>query len=137
MTDASDDVEARLPPARARFSLDTARAVVRSLPGFGRLLYRLVRDPRVSRLDRLLFAAAFLYLLTPVDVVPDWLPVMGQLDDLLVVGLALYRLLYRTPEEILLEHWDGEERALSVVRDLLDRIVGVVPWWGRRLLRGG
>ena len=117
--------------------METLKSVVRGIPGFGRLLARLLRDPRVSRWDRLLFGATFVYLLTPVDVVPDWLPVLGQLDDLVLVGLALYRLLHRTPEEVLLEHWDGEERALAVLRDLLDRITDLVPWWGRRLLKSG
>ena len=122
---------------KADFSLETAKELARGIPRFGRLLFRLMKDPRVPLFDRALFGVTVAYLFVPVDVVPDWLPVVGQLDDLLLVAVALYRLLHRTPEHVILEHWQGDEDPLDVIRDLLDRVARVTPWWARKLLRAG
>lgn len=111
--------------------------LLRAVPDFFGLLWRLVRDPRVSRLDRLFFALTLGYLVTPVDLVPDWLPAVGQLDDLLLVGLAVDRLLYRTDEEVLLELWRGDPETLLELRGWLERAVDVLPGWSRKLLRAG
>lgn len=122
---------------RAELSVATAADVVRGLPRFGHLLVRLMGDRRVSALDRTLFGATLVYLFTPFDVVPDWIPVLGQLDDLVLVAIALYRLLHRTDERILLEHWRGDEDPFFVIEDLLDRALGALPGWTRRLLGAG
>lgn len=124
-------------PVRADVSLGTARRILSGIPGFLRLVYRLVRDPRVSRFDRVLFGLTVLYLVVPFDIVPDWLVGLGQLDDLVVVGLALNRLLYRVPEDVLLEHWEGDTTPLLLLRDLLGRIADALPRWMRPLLHSG
>jgi len=110
---------------------------LRGVPGFVRLLWRLMRDRRVSALDRTLFGLAIAYLLVPFDLVPDWIPVLGEMDDLLLVLLALDRLLYRTDGELLLEHWDGDPAALGALRELVDGGTEVLPRWARGLLRAG
>ncbi|HKK09105.1 MAG TPA: DUF1232 domain-containing protein [Gemmatimonadota bacterium] len=122
---------ARLPSPRR------IKDALRGLPGFLRLLWRLVRDPRVSRLDRGLFLGTLAYLFMPLDLVPDWIPVAGELDDLVLVLFALDRLLYRTPEEVLLEHWEGDPASLLALRDLLERGADTLPGWARGLLRAG
>lgn len=132
-----DGGEAELAEGERRFSLRKLLDFVKSVPSFVKLLYRLMRDRRVSLFDRVLFGLTLGYLVTPLDLVPDWLPIVGELDDLLVVVVALDRLLYRTPEEVLLEHWDGDARPLLVLRDLLDRGARTLPGWTRRLLRSG
>lgn len=124
-------------PARADFSLRTVRTVLAGIPSFGRLLFRLMRDGRVSALDRALFGATLLYLVWPVDLLPDWLAGLGQIDDLVLLALALSRLLYRTDEEVLLEHWEGESESLLLIEDLFARVARALPWWARRLLRAG
>lgn len=122
---------ARLPkPGRIKDAL-------RGIPGFLRLLWRLVRDPRVSRLDRALFVFTLGYLFVPLDLIPDWIPLAGELDDLVLVLFALDRLLYRTREEVLLEHWDGDPASLLALRDLLERGARTLPRWARGLLRAG
>ena len=121
----------------ADLSLGTVMDVLRGLPRFGLLLYRLMRDGRVAAFDRALFAATLVYLFTPVDVVPDWIPVLGQLDDLALVAIALYRLVHRTDEAVLREHWSGDEAPLHVLADLLDRSVGALPGWTRKLIAAG
>lgn len=113
-----------------------ARVVIR-LPSLGKLLYRLLGDRRVSVLDRALFGATLVYLFVPVDLVPDWIPGLGQLDDLLLVLVSLDRLLYRTEPKVLLEHWDADPQLLLDLRGLLDRTVDALPGWARGLLRAG
>lgn len=113
-----------------------ARAV-KEIPSFGKLLYRLMKDPRVSLLDRALFGGTLVYLFVPTDIVPDWIPALGQLDDLILVLVTLDRLLYRTPPEVLLDNWDGDPDALLTLRGLLDRAARRLPVWIRKLLRAG
>lgn len=128
---------ARRRKSRADLSFGTVVALVRGIPRFGLLLVRLLRDPRVSRLDRALLGFSLVYLFLPSDLLPDWVPGVGHLDDLLVVTLALYRLFHRVDADVVLEHWDGDIDPLLVLEDLLERAVGAAPWWTRRLIRAG
>ncbi|MDP2528693.1 MAG: DUF1232 domain-containing protein [Candidatus Palauibacterales bacterium] len=118
-------------------ALGRVRDLLRGIPGFVRLLWRLMRDRRVSRLDRVLFGLTVGYLLVPFDFVPDWIPVVGEMDDLLLVLFALDRLLYRTDEAVLLDHWDGDPATLLALRDLLEDGARSLPGWARGLLRAG
>lgn len=137
--DGPADGEGSVPTADAGKpgSLAKIRRLLTGVPAFGKLLYRLLGDDRVSLLDKVIFGAALVYLFVPVDLVPDWLPALGQLDDLLVVGVTLDRLLHRTDEAVLAEHWDGDGASLAALKSLLDRAVGVLPGWARGLLRAG
>lgn len=118
-------------------SLAKVRRLLAGVPSFGKLLYRLLGDDRVSLLDRVIFGGGLVYLFVPMDLVPDWLPALGQLDDLVIVGLTLDRLLHRTDEAVVAEHWEGDEASLAALRGLLERAVGVLPGWVRGLLRAG
>ncbi|MDQ3986299.1 MAG: YkvA family protein [Actinomycetota bacterium] len=102
-------------------------------PRLGKLLWRLVRDPRVpARSKATLFMVAG-YLASPVDIVPDFIPGLGQADDLVLIAFALDQILNRVPEELLREHWDGDEDVLSIVRQILDISTAFVPRWLKRL----
>jgi len=82
----------------------------RSLPQFwstGRLALRLLRDPRVPTAAKLLFGATVVYMLSPIDVVPDWLPVLGQADDLVVLLAGLNLFLRACPKWLVQEHEDA------------------------------
>ena len=68
---------------------------------------RLRRDPRVPRRAKLVVALAGLWVLSPVDLIPEFLPVIGPLDDVVVVALALRYAARRVPREVLLEAWPG------------------------------
>ncbi|HEY4685261.1 MAG TPA: DUF1232 domain-containing protein [Dehalococcoidia bacterium] len=69
-----------------------------------RLALALARDRRIPLVLRALPPALILYLAMPLDVVPDFIPVLGQLDDLLIVGAGVALLLRLTPREVLEEH---------------------------------
>ena len=76
--------------ARARRNEAVAAALRLNWRGRGRLACRLVRDRRVPLMARLIIPLLVLYLASPIDLVPDFIPVLGQLDDVLVVMLALW-----------------------------------------------
>jgi uncharacterized membrane protein YkvA (DUF1232 family) len=74
---------------------------------------RLRRDPRVPHRAKLVVALAGLWLLSPIDLLPEFLPVIGPLDDVLVVALALRYAARRIPPEVLAAAWPGEPRVLA------------------------
>ncbi|MDQ3767336.1 MAG: DUF1232 domain-containing protein [Actinomycetota bacterium] len=99
------------------------------LPQLLKLLYELLRDPRVPPRNKAIVAIVAGYLLLPFDIIPDFIPFIGQADDLVLVAFALDQILNRVPEEIVLEHWDGDDDVLEVVREVLE--VATAPLRGR------
>ncbi len=95
-----------------------ARGVARFIPDCIVLLRRLLGDPRVPRRHKLLLGALIGYLALPFDLVPDFIPVAGHLDDAVVVALALGVVLRCSGTELLREHWPGPETSLAVVLNL-------------------
>jgi uncharacterized membrane protein YkvA (DUF1232 family) len=79
------------------------------------LLRRLIGDPRVARRHKLVLAASVGYLMLPFDVVPDFLPGVGYLDDALVVALAVRLVLRGAGPSVVAEQWRGPERPLGVL----------------------
>ena len=96
----------------------TRRERLRALAGFvpdcAVLFGRLLRDPRVARGRKLALAGLVGYLALPFDLVPDFLPVVGQLDDAVLVALVLRGVVRRQPE-LVREHWPGPEASLNVL----------------------
>jgi uncharacterized membrane protein YkvA (DUF1232 family) len=95
-----------------------ARALAGFIPDCIVLFQRLVRDDRVPRSRKLLLVALIGYLATPIDLVPDFIPVAGQLDDAIIVALVLRSVLRAGGSDLLGEHWPGPARSLNVVRRL-------------------
>ncbi len=96
----------------------TAVAVLRLLGDVVLLLKDLATDPRVPRADKIAAGLAAAYLVTPVDFVPDWLPVIGQADDLAVITLAIRRLLNGAGYDVIYELWRGSDEGLALVLTL-------------------
>jgi uncharacterized membrane protein YkvA (DUF1232 family) len=92
-----------------------ARALATFIPDCLLLFRALLRDPRVPTGRKLLLGASLLYLAMPIDLVPDFIPVAGQLDDAIVVALVLRSLLRSGGPELLHEHWRGPDRSLDVL----------------------
>jgi uncharacterized membrane protein YkvA (DUF1232 family) len=98
-----------------------AAALARFVPDCVVLLKRLMGDPRVPRRSRLALIAAIGYLVCPIDLVPDFIPVAGQLDDAIVVTLVLRHLLKVGGPELVRDHWPGPQRSLRVVLAVAQR----------------
>jgi uncharacterized membrane protein YkvA (DUF1232 family) len=92
-----------------------ARALAGLVPDCVVLLTRLLRDPRVPRRSKVLVAALLPYLALPFDLIPDFIPVVGQLDDAILVALVLRRVVLRTDPDLLRELWPGPEASLQIV----------------------
>lgn len=75
--------------------------------GMRRLLWRLYKDRRVPLSSKMVVPAAVLYLLFPVDLVPDFLPALGQFDDLTVLLLSLVVFVRLCPQEVVREHLEA------------------------------
>jgi uncharacterized membrane protein YkvA (DUF1232 family) len=94
---------------------EDARALAGFIPDCIVLVHRLLHDPRVPRRRKLLLVALIAYLALPFDLVPDFIPIAGQLDDVIIVAIVLRRVLRGGGETVLREHWPGPETSLRVV----------------------
>lgn len=112
---------------------DKARALGREamafVPDVVRLFRAVAKDPRVPRRVKVEVGAAAAYLVLPIDLIPDFIPGLGQLDDIAIAGWAMRRLLLGAGESVLREHWTGSERGLEVLLQIAS--VGLRP---KRLL---
>ncbi|MGY1841544.1 MULTISPECIES: YkvA family protein [unclassified Modestobacter] len=103
----------RLPPG-------TARELARFLPACVTTVRALRRHPEVPRRARVALVVAGLWVLSPVDLIPEFLPVIGPLDDVVVVALALRYAARRVPRDVLLDAWPGDRR-------IIERLLGRSP----------
>jgi len=94
---------------------ESARALAGFIPDCVVLCGRLLRDPRVPRRRKLLLVALAGYLALPFDLIPDFIPVAGQLDDVIIVALALRSFLRSGGEPLVRAHWPGPESTLALV----------------------
>ena len=100
-----------------------ARALATFIPDCIVLVTRLARDPRVPRRRKLLLMALVGYLALPFDLVPDFIPVAGQLDDAIIVALVLRSFVRSGGEGLIRDLWPGPENSLAVIL----RLARVVP----------
>ena len=103
--------------ARAGRRSDAA-ALARFVPDCLVLFRRLLADPRVPWLRKVALAASIAYLAMPFDLVPDFIPLAGQLDDALIVVLALRGILLGAGDYLVREHWPGPQQSLRVICEL-------------------
>src|ERR1043165_5877463 len=83
------------------------RNLLMFFPNMVILTARLMVDSRVPRTERALFAAALIYAIIPFDFIPDMIPFVGQIDDLFLISLTVLRLIDRTDDSVVREHWRG------------------------------
>ena len=90
------------------------------LPNLVKLVARLVRDPRVSRTDKIILGSTILYVITPLDFLPDMIPFLGQVDDTYLVAISLLRILNRADAQVVAEHWRGEIDVKRLVTTIVE-----------------
>lgn len=92
----------------------TVTHYIGQLPRYLRLLAGLVADSRVSILDKVLVGAAIAYIVAPVDFLPDFVPFLGQVDDVYLLTLSLQRLIKNAGRRVVLDHWSGNPSDLGL-----------------------
>ena len=107
-----DDDGSPLPSSRSG-AKRTLMSTVKELPNFLRLLGGLLTDRRVSNTDKLLVAGAIAYIVMPMDFIPDYIPFLGEIDDLFVLVLALQRLIANAGRNVIQDHWMGDPGQLK------------------------
>jgi uncharacterized membrane protein YkvA (DUF1232 family) len=86
---------------------------VRQLPQYLRLLSGLMTDRRVGVIDKLLVVGAMAYIVMPIDLIPDFIPFFGEIDDVYLLVVALQRLVSNAGRAVLISHWTGSPADLA------------------------
>ena len=97
------------------------------LPRLARMIASLMTERRVSTTAKIALAAMALYLASPIDVLPDFIPFVGWIDDLLLVALVVDGLLTHIDRRILLKYWPGSSQSLDAVAAAARRVARFVP----------
>jgi uncharacterized membrane protein YkvA (DUF1232 family) len=105
-----------------------ARELALLLPNLVRLFGGLLRDRRVGLPAKIVVGIASLWLASPIDLIPEFIPIVGSLDDAIVAALALRFVLRTTDGAVVREHWHGDPATLErLLRFVLWRSRGTPP----------
>ena len=92
-----------------------ARRLATLLPNLVRLFHALVRDSRVPRSSKVLLGFAMAWFVWPIDLVPEFIPVLGPLDDVVVAALVLRHVPRKAGPDVIAEHWSGDQASLGIL----------------------
>jgi uncharacterized membrane protein YkvA (DUF1232 family) len=92
-----------------------ARQLATLLPNLVRLFRALLRDSRVPTGTKILLGLAIAWFVWPIDLVPEFIPVLGPLDDAVVAALVLRHVLRKAGRDVIAEHWSGDQATLDVL----------------------
>ncbi|MEO8475792.1 MAG: DUF1232 domain-containing protein [Actinomycetota bacterium] len=93
----------------------TAAKLARAIPDVLALFRRLMRDPATPFGSKLLVGLAFLYLVNPIDLIPEFIPVIGPFDDVIVTALVLRHLVKHAGRDAVTRHWRGDPATLATI----------------------
>jgi uncharacterized membrane protein YkvA (DUF1232 family) len=111
----------------------TVMGTISEIPNFLRLLYGLITDSRVNSLDKIVVAGAIAYILLPIDVIPDFVPFLGEVDDVFLLILALQRLIANAGRAVVQAYWPGDPAELSAMN--LEKILAACAFFLPRRMR--
>ncbi len=106
------------------------------IPNFLKLLFDLLRDSRVSSADKAIVAGTILYVISPIDVIPDFIPFIGLVDDSYLIGISVLRLLNRADRSIVLNHWKGSHDIKELVAGMSKVAAYFLPDRIKNILHG-
>ena len=92
---------------------DSIRELALFVPNLARLFTGLVRDARVPVRAKIVLGATAVYLASPIDLIPDFIPVLGSLDDAVIAAFALRYVVRTAPTGLVAEHWPGDPETLA------------------------
>ena len=124
----------RAPRAGAKRTL---LATIAQIPSYLRLMGGLLTDARVSAVDKVLLGVAIAYVVMPIDLIPDFIPFIGQVDDVFILMLAVRRLISNAGIRVIRDHWDGamEDLHPTALQEVIGAAAFFLPRGIRRRLR--
>lgn len=111
----------------------TVMGTIGEIPNFLKLLYGLLTDSRVNNVDKLVVAGAIAYILLPLDLVPDFIPFIGEVDDVFLLILALQRLISNAGRSVVASYWVGDPAELTSLN--LERVLAACAFFLPRRMR--
>jgi uncharacterized membrane protein YkvA (DUF1232 family) len=110
---------------------------IAQIPSYLRLLGGLITDARVSAVDKVLLGVAIAYVVMPIDLIPDFIPFVGQVDDVFILMLAVRRLISNAGMRVIRDHWDGaiEDLHPRALQEVIAAAAFFLPRGIRRRLR--
>ncbi len=104
------------------------------IPNMVLLCARLMTDSRVPGTERALVAGAVIYAIIPLDLIPDMIPFVGQIDDAYLIAVTLLRLVERTDARVVREHWSGGGDVIQLIESMSQMTAKLLPKRIRRVL---
>ncbi|HSF25788.1 MAG TPA: YkvA family protein [Blastocatellia bacterium] len=101
------------------------RELLLFIPNLLGLLLGLLKDSRVSKSDKAILAGIIMYVIVPLDVIPDFVPFIGQVDDAYLLAISILRLLNRADRRVVMDHWRGG----SDIKELVDSISKIAEFF--------
>jgi uncharacterized membrane protein YkvA (DUF1232 family) len=113
----------RIVEAKMSKKLKTFSEYILIIPDVVALIYRLLKDKRVSKKTKIAISISLGYVLCPIDIIPDQIPFIGKIDDLAILFFALNRIAKDVPLNVILENWQGKNEVIVVMKNGLDYII--------------
>ncbi|MEP6637013.1 MAG: DUF1232 domain-containing protein [Acidobacteriota bacterium] len=111
-----------------------AKNLLLFIPNMILLCARLMTDPRVPKTEKVLVAGAVVYAIMPLDLIPDMIPFVGQIDDAYLIAVTLLRLVDRTDASVVREHWNGGGDVVQLIEAMAMMTAKLLPKRIRRVL---
>ncbi|HTG17463.1 MAG TPA: DUF1232 domain-containing protein [Blastocatellia bacterium] len=112
------------------------RELLLFIPNLLGLLLGLLKDARVSKSDKAILAGIIMYVIVPLDIIPDFIPFIGQVDDAYLLAISILRLLNRADRRVVMDHWRGG----ADIKELVDSVSKIaeffLPKRVKNVLRG-
>ena len=115
---------------------EIVKEIIFTIPKLLKLLWRLETDPRVPTKAKLALPTVIAYVISPIDLVPDFIPFAGQVDDIYLIIIVLRWIMQEAGEEVVYECWDGEKKTLDFILNALDSIIAFLPKRVKSLIDG-
>jgi uncharacterized membrane protein YkvA (DUF1232 family) len=106
------------------------------IPNLLGLLIGLLRDERVSQADKAILAGIIMYVIVPLDIIPDFIPFIGQVDDSYLLAISILRLLNRADRGVVMDHWRGQQDIKELVESIAKMAEFFLPKPIKNVLRG-
>lgn len=112
------------------------RELLLFIPNLMGLLIGLLRDERVSQADKAILVGIVMYVIVPIDIIPDFIPFIGQVDDSYLLAISILRLLNRADRRVVMDHWKGQRDIKELVESIARIAEFFLPKPIKNVLRG-